>query len=130
MGIVELDRDLRRQLVPIHVVALETAHQVSHGTCDQEIFLQEAQSLPHRRGIVRIQHTGKRLRFESLAQSTHEVAGAKRLKIEVFWCCRGPEPERVDRLSAITNHGTIKRNSEQARRPVRDDMKITFSQLE
>src|SRR6266403_804933 len=130
MRVIELNRSLLWQLAPIHVVALETAHQVGHGTCYQEIFLQEAQSLPHRRGIVRIQHAGKRLCFESLAQSTHEVAGAKRLKIEVFRRCRGPEPERVDGLSAIAHHGTIKRNSEQARRPVRDDMKITFSQLE
>src|SRR6266851_6790385 len=130
MRVIELNRSLFRQLVPIRVVALEAAHQVSHGTCDQEIFLQEAQSLPLRRGIVRIEHAGKRLRFESLAQRAHEVAGAKLLKIEVIGRGRGPEPERVDRLSAIAHHGTIKRNTDQARRSVGNDMKITRLQFE
>src|SRR4029077_15818640 len=130
MRVIELNCSLLRQLAPIRIVALETAHQVGHGTRDQEIFLQESKSLPLRCGIVRIQHAGKRLRFESLAQSAHEVAGAKLLKIEVFGCRRGPEPERVDLPSAIAHHGTIKRNTDQARRPVRDDMKITFLQLE
>src|SRR5882672_11968985 len=107
MGVVELDRDLLRQLVPIRIVAQETARQVGHGACDQEIFLQEAQSLPRRRGIVRIQYAGQRLRFERLAQSTYEIAGAKFLKIKIIRRSRSPEAECVDRLSAIADHRTV-----------------------
>ena len=47
------------------------------------------------------------------------------LKIEVFRRRRGPEPKRIDRLSSIAHHGTIKRNTDQARWPVRDNLKIT-----
>ena len=86
--------------------------------------------MPRRRGIIRIQHSGKRLRFERLGQRAHEVAGAKLLKIEVIRRSGGPEPESVDRLSAIAHHGTIKRNTYQARRSVGDDVKIPLSQLE
>src|ERR1700726_2168814 len=106
MRVVKLTCDFLRQFIPIRIVAQEAAHQIGHGTRDQEIFLQEAQSLPLTCGIVRIQHTGKRLCFESLGQSTYEVTGAKLLKVEVFWRCRSPESERVDRLSSIAHHGT------------------------
>src|SRR5208282_4946795 len=105
---------LLRKLFPIRVVALETAYQVGHGTRDQEILLQKAQSLALRRRVVGIQHAGKRLRFESFAECAHEVSGVKLLEIEIIGRRRGPEPERVDRLSAIAHHGTIKRDTDQA----------------
>src|ERR1700737_5309365 len=129
MRVIELNCGLLRQFVPIRVVALEAAHHVGHGTRDQEIFLQEAQAFPLRRGIVRIQHAGKRLRFESLAQRAHEVTGAKLLKIEVMRRSRSPEAESVDRLSPKAHHGTIKGYADQARGPARNDCKITPSQM-
>src|SRR5579872_1964779 len=113
MRIIELNRGFLRKHFPIRVVTLETAHQVSHGTCDQEIFLKKAQPLSLRRGIVGIQHAGKRLRLERFAERTHEVSGAKLLKIEIIGCRRGPEPERVDCFSAVAHYRTIERNTDQ-----------------
>src|ERR1700678_96333 len=114
MRVIELNGCFLRKLFPIRIVALETAHQVGHGTRDQEILLEEAQPLPLRRRIVGIEHAGKRLRLKSFAECAHEVAGAKPLKIEIIGCRRGPEPERIDRLSTMAYHGTVKRDTDQA----------------
>src|SRR5580698_11652892 len=104
MRVVELNCGFLRELFPIRIVALKTAHQVSHRTRNQEVLLQKAQPLPLRRRIVRIQHAGKRLRLESFAECANEVPGAKLLKIKIIGRSRGPEPERVDRLSTIAHY--------------------------
>src|SRR5271169_6338684 len=107
MRVIELHRNLLGQLVPVRVESLEAAYEIGQRTRDQEILLQEAQSLSHGCGVIRIQHSSKRFRFESFAQLTHKVAGAEFLKIEVIRSSRGPQPESVDRLSPIAHHGTI-----------------------
>src|ERR1700733_296536 len=114
MGVVELNCGFLRQLFPIRVMALETTHQVGHGTRDQKILLEKAQPLPPRRRIVGIQDPGKRLRLESFAECAYEVSGTELFKIEIIARRRGPEPERVDRLSTIAHHGAIKRDTDQA----------------
>ena len=130
MRVIELNRGFLWKFFPIRVVALETAHQVGHGTCDQEILLQKAQALPLGRRVVGIQHAGQRFRLKSFAERAHEVSSAKLFKIEIIGRRRGPEPERVDRLSTIADDRTIKRDTDQARGPVGDDVKITALQLE
>ena len=45
MRVVELDRDLLGQRVPVGVVPPEAAHQVGQRAGDQEILLHEAQPL-------------------------------------------------------------------------------------
>src|SRR3984957_3994939 len=114
MRVVELNCGFLRKFFPIRVMALETAHQVGHGTREQEMLLQKAQSLPLRRRIVGIEHAGQRLRLESFTECAHEVSGAKLFKIEIIGRRRGPEPERVDCLSTITHYGAIKRDTDQA----------------
>ena len=59
MGVVKLDRDFLRKLVPVGVVAPKAADQVSQRASDQEILLHKAQTLPHAGGIVGIQHPGE-----------------------------------------------------------------------
>src|SRR3984885_11909477 len=114
MRVIELNCGFLGKRFPIRGVALETANQVGHGTRDQKILLQKAQPLPLRRRIVRIKHASKRLRLESFAECAHEVSAAKLLKIEIIGRRRGPEPERVDRLSGISHHGTIKGDTDKA----------------
>src|SRR5277367_3892487 len=130
MRVVELDRNLLWKLVPICVVALEAAYEVGHRASDQEILLQKAESLAHCRGVVRIEHAGQRFCFESLAESSDKVAGTKFLEIEVVGRGRGPEPESVDRLSAVAHYGAIERYADQARRFTRNYVKCSVSQLE
>src|SRR5579862_1522512 len=122
MCVIELNCSFLRELFPIRVVALETAHQIGHGTRDQEILLQKAQPLPLLRRVVGIQHSRKRFRLQSFAEGAYEVSGAKLLEIEIIGRRRGPETERVDRLSTIAHHRTVKRDTDQARRPVEDSV--------
>src|SRR5262249_1306442 len=113
MCVIELDGGLVWQLLPIRIVAPKTAYQVAHGTRDQEIFLQKSQPLSGSGGVIGIQHSGQRFRFQSLAQRAHEIARAKLLKIEGIRSSRGPKTQGVDGLPSIAHDRTIIRYSEQ-----------------
>src|SRR5689334_10912583 len=94
----------------------KAAYQVSERTRHQKIFLHKAKFLPGCGGVVGIQHSRQRFRFESSSECAHEIAGAKLLKIEEIGSRRGPEAEGVDRLPSVAYNRTIERYSEQARR--------------
>src|SRR5580700_583227 len=130
MRIIQLDGGFFRKLIPVRVVAQEASHQVSHRTGDQKIFLQEAQALPLRRGIIRIEQAGERSRLKGLAQRANEITGSEFLKIEVIGRARVPETQSVDRLSAIAYNRTVIRYSVQARGPVPDNVELAGLHLE
>ena len=113
MGVVELDGDFLGKRVPVGVVAPEAPHEVGQRAGDQEILLHEAQSLPHARGIVGIQHPRERFGRERLGHRADEIAAAESLEIEVIRGRGGPEPKRVDRLAAVADHGAIEGDAEQ-----------------
>ena len=94
----------------------EAPYQVGQRAGDQKIFLHEAEPLTHARRVVGIEHAGHRFRGELRRQRADEFAGAEDLKIEAAGGCRGPQPQRVDRLAAVADDRTIERHAEQARR--------------
>src|SRR5271155_1917871 len=130
MRVVELNRNLFRQFVPISIVALKAADDIRHRTGDQKILLHKAQTLPLGRRIVRIQQARDRFRLKTFTQGTHEIACSKLLKIEVIRGCRRPESKSVDRLASVAHHGTIKRYADQRRWASRNGLEITASQVE
>ena len=65
--------------------------------------------------VIGIQHTGQRFGPERLGQRADEIAAAEFLKVEVIRRGRGPKPQRVDGLAAVTHHGPIERNADQSR---------------
>ena len=85
MRVIQLNRDLVWEIVPIRVVVPESPHQVCQRTRYQEVFLQETEALAHGRRIIRIQDPCQGFRFQSLAERANEVAGAEFLKIEIVW---------------------------------------------
>src|SRR5215469_14445311 len=129
MGIIELNRDLLGQIIPISVVSLKAAHEIGQRTRNQKIFLDETQALAHSRGVVRIEHARERFRFQRLAQCTNEVTCPELLKIKEIRRSRRPEPKRINRLSSIAHHRTIKGYPDQAGRTATDDLKTTPTQL-
>jgi hypothetical protein len=54
--VVELDRDLPGERVPVGIDPAEAPHQVRQRAGDEKILLHEPQRLPHARGVVGIQH--------------------------------------------------------------------------
>ena len=65
--------------------------------------------------VVGIQDPGQRFGLERLGQRTDEIAAAEFLKVEVIVCRRGPEPQRIDGLAAVTNDRAIERNADESR---------------
>ena len=92
MRVVQLDRDLVGQRAPVGVAAPEAADEVGQRAGDQEVLLHEAQPLPLRRRIVRIEHAGQRLGRERLGERADEVAVAELLEVEVV---AAPPPPRA-----------------------------------
>ena len=126
MRVVQLDRNLVGELSPIGVIAAEPADQIGQGTSDQEIFLYEAERLPHTRRVVGVQHARQRLGCQSPGQSRNEVATAEFLEIEIIRCCRRPQAEGVYVLSAVTHHRTVEGNSDHSGWPARDRAQSAF----
>ena len=117
MRIVELDRDLLGKRAPIGVAAPEAPHEIGQRAGDQKILLHEAQSLPHARRVVGIEHSRQGFGRERLGHRADEIAVAEFLKVEIVGRSRGPQPQRVDGLAAVADHGPIKRNADQRGRP-------------
>ena len=69
-----------RKRTPIGVVAPEAAHEIGQRAGDQKILLHEAQSLPHARGVVRIQDPRERFGLEGLGHRADEIAVTEFLK--------------------------------------------------
>ena len=65
MGVVELDGGLVGQRCQIAVEAAEAPHEIGQRAGDQEIFLDEAQSLTHGGRIVGIEHAGQGFRRQA-----------------------------------------------------------------
>src|SRR5215471_21572231 len=105
--IVELDGDFLGKRVPVSIALPEAPHEIGQRACDQKIFLHKAQALTLTRGVVGIQYPGQRLGLKRLGQRADEIAAAEFLKVKVIMCSRGPEPERIDVLAAVTNYGTV-----------------------
>ena len=115
MRVVELDGDLLGKRVPIGVAAPEAPHQIGQRAGDQKILLHEAQSLPHARRVVGIEHPREGFGRERLGHRADEIAVAELLEIEVIGRRRGPEPQRVDGLAAVADDGPIERDADQPR---------------
>ncbi len=130
MGVVQLDRHVVGQCVPVGVPTPEAADEVGQRAGDEEVLLHEAEPLPHRRRIVRIEDAGQRLGPEALGQRADEVAVAELLEVEIVPGPRRPEPERVDRLPAIADDGTVERHADQRRRSPGDRLERAGTDFE
>src|SRR6266404_3067812 len=113
MSVVELDGNFLRKLIPILVGASETADEIAERTSDEEILLNEAQTLTHAGRIVRIENPSERFRRERLSDSANKIAMAEDLEVEEVGRGGCPEPERIDGLAAKANDWPIKRNTDQ-----------------
>ena len=82
MRVVQLDGDFFGEQLPVAVGATESPHQVAQRAGDEEEFLDEPQSLPLRRRIVRIEHARDRFGRQRFGQRADEVAVAELLEVE------------------------------------------------
>ena len=119
MGVVHLDRNMRRQLAPWCVAAAEPADDVGQRAGHQEEFLDKAQTSTLVCGVVGIKNARQGIGCERFRQCSYEIATAETPEVERFVCRRGPQPERVDILTAVPDNGPVEWNSQENRRVIR-----------
>ena len=108
----------------------EAAHQIGQRAGDEEVLLNEAKSLAHARGVVRVEHPRERFGGERLGQRTDEVAAAELLEVEEIGRGGRPQPQRIDRLAAEADHRTIERDADQRGWPAGNRAQAPAAQLE
>ena len=128
--IVQLDRDLLRKRVPIGVAAPEAPYEIGQRAGDQKILLNKAQCLSHARGVVGIQHPRQGFGCESAGQRSDEIAAAECLKVEIVGRSCRPQPQRIDGLAAVADHGPIKRDTDQRGGPAGYGAQLSTDHLE
>ncbi len=82
MGIVQLDGGLVGERTPVGVATTEAPHEIGERARHEEILLHEAQSLPHARGVVGIEHARQGFGGERLRHCAHELPMAEHLEVE------------------------------------------------
>ena len=78
MRVVEVDRHLLRQQLPVAVVGEEASKHVLHGRGDEEVLLTQAQLPSLGGGVVRIEHATHRLGVDLARERVEECATVER----------------------------------------------------
>ena len=107
MGVVELDRGLVGQRVQRVVLLQVAAQQVLQRGGHEEVLLPQAQFLPGRRGVARVQDLGDGFLPHAVGQRPHVVAGIERVEPQRIDGAGLPEPQRVDVAAAPAHHGRV-----------------------
>ena len=115
--IVELDGRPLGEQAPLRVAAAESPDEIGQRAGDEKVLLHEPQLLATRRRVVGIEDPRQRLRGQRPGQRADELAVAECLEIEEIRGGRRPQAQRVDRLAAVTDDGSIVRDTDQRRWP-------------
>ncbi len=130
VGVVELDGDFLGKRAPVIVAAAEAPDEIGQRTGNEKVLLYEAQALSHARGVVGIEYACQVFGLKGFGPRGDEFAVAERLEVEGIWRRRRPEPQRVDRLAAVADHGTIEGDPDQTGRLAGDGTQGAASDLE
>src|SRR4029077_3282858 len=84
MRVVELDRDLVWNQMPIPVPAMEAAYKVGQRAGHEKVFLHKTQRLSDLGAVVGIEHARQRFRSKSTGKRTDKIAAAELLKIKII----------------------------------------------
>ena len=103
VGVVELDRDLVGEGLPVVAAGAEPPDDVGERAADQEVLLREPQPLAGPGGVVGVEDAGQVLGRDLLVHGAEEVAAAELGEVEGVGRRRPPEPQRVDRLAAVAD---------------------------
>ena len=113
MRVIELDRHLLWQGVPVIAPTAEARHDIGQRARHQKILLGKPQGAPAVDGIIRIEHAGQRFCGDLVMHRPNKVAAAELAKVELVRRAGLPQPERVDGLATVPDHGPIKRDAQQ-----------------
>ena len=93
VGVVELDRGLVGEGLPVIAAAAEPRDDVGQRTGHQEVLLDKSQVPAARRGVVGIEHARQHLGGDLLVNGIEEIAAAEFEEIEVFVSGARPRAE-------------------------------------
>ena len=110
MGVVDLDGDLVGQRVEVLLRPAVAAQDVLEGRAGQEVLLAQAQLLPHRDLVVRVEHARDVLAVHRPVDRPDVVAGVEVLEVEEVRAVGRPEPQDVDRIVAVARDRHVARH--------------------
>ncbi len=116
--VVQLNRDLLWKRGPCVAGRPKAADRVSQRAGDQEVLLEEAQSLSFRRRVVRVEDARQRFGRERLGQRPDEIAAAELLEVEVLGSRCRPQAQRVHCFSAVSDYRPVVGSAYQGGRSV------------
>ncbi len=93
MGVVQLNRGLFGEEIPIRMLVPETPDKIFDGAGRQEIFLEEAQLLADNGGIVGVKDAGNVFRRQGFGDSPYKISVAEFLEIEKVGSAGGPQAQ-------------------------------------
>ncbi len=104
MGIVKLDNGFFRQRVEILMVAQEAGDDVLQGGTDEEIFLFQAQFLPRKGGIIRVEDFRQGFGFGLVLDRLDIIALIEFLQVKIPGGARRPQAQIGHIVIAITGN--------------------------
>ena len=113
MGVVELDRDLLREVFPVLVGPAEAADDVLERTGDKEVLLEQAQFLAALGLVVRVENLRDGFAVVLFAHGFLVTAAVEGLEIELLRRSRFPEAQEVHRVGAVAGHRNVVGNADQ-----------------
>ena len=116
MGIIELDRDLVRQLLQSALSRRKRRTRSAREHATRKYSCAKRSPCPIWVESSGIQNAGQGLRRDAADQGAHEVARTELLEVEIVMCRSTPEPQAVDRLAAKTDHRPVVWDADQASR--------------
>ena len=114
VGVVELDRDPVAEGVEVAVGEHVAADDVLYRAGGEKILLLEAELLPLRRVVLRVEHLGDVLGQVLLLDGADVVAGVEHLEVELVGGAGAPQPHRRHRVVAVAHDGRVVGDAEHA----------------
>ena len=103
VGVVELDCRIPGQFPPVIAGTLESSDNIGQRAGHEEVLLLESEDLAQILGVVGVEHLAYVLGLDLVAHSLGVVAHVELFEAELFLGLGAPEPEGVDRLSAVAD---------------------------
>ena len=117
MGVVELDRGLLGEIVPILIAPPEASDDVLERAGDEEILLDEAEFLAALGVVIGIEHLGNGLARVLVVHRLVVAAAVEGLEVEILRRLGGPEPQEVHGRRPVTRNGNVVGNADEFLRP-------------
>ena len=107
VGVVEVDRDMHREVRELAVLGKMAGQDVLQGCRDEEILLPQPQLATSRGAVVRVEHPGDVLVLVLDARGAGVVPAVEGRKVDLLRRGGTPQPERAHMVRAVPRHHEV-----------------------